>query len=105
MEAREHADQEGGGQRVRGPGDLDARLAAEVDTAGEHRPYVLHVAGDAVPVRYLPERPDRAMAAEATPGLGVVSCLFGGVMVILTCVPPPTRLTVAGSPQPTRTTA
>ncbi|GGP91756.1 DUF3592 domain-containing protein [Streptomyces melanogenes] len=45
-----------------------------------------YVAGDVVPVRYLPERPDRAVAAEATPGLGVFSCLFGGVMVILTCV-------------------
>ncbi|MFD9564437.1 DUF3592 domain-containing protein [Streptomyces sp. NPDC059994] len=45
-----------------------------------------YVAGDVVPVRYLPERPDRAVAAEATPGVGVVTCLFSGVMVILTCM-------------------
>ncbi|OAR26745.1 hypothetical protein A8W25_00035 [Streptomyces sp. ERV7] len=45
-----------------------------------------YVAGDVVPVRYPPERPERAMAAEPTPGVGAVTCLLGGVMVLFTCV-------------------
>ncbi|MCT9088775.1 DUF3592 domain-containing protein [Streptomyces sp. ASQP_92] len=47
------------------------------------RPFV---AGDNIPVRYLPQHPDRAVTDEAPTGVGVVSCLFGGVMVALTCL-------------------
>ncbi|MEU3505428.1 DUF3592 domain-containing protein [Streptomyces hundungensis] len=56
--------------------DVRARVSSR-------RPFV---AGDLVPVRYLPQRPDRAIADEAPAGVGVVSCLFGGVMVVITCL-------------------
>ncbi|MFI6470999.1 DUF3592 domain-containing protein [Streptomyces sp. NPDC050516] len=45
-----------------------------------------YVTGDAVAVRYLPNRPERAVVDEAPTGIGVVSCLFGGAMVVFTCV-------------------
>ncbi|MEU3923290.1 DUF3592 domain-containing protein [Streptomyces sp. NPDC029004] len=48
-----------------------------------HEPYV---AGDIVPVRYLPQRPERAVPAGASPGPGVASCLTVGVLVVFTSV-------------------
>ncbi|MFD7165768.1 DUF3592 domain-containing protein [Streptomyces violascens] len=45
-----------------------------------------YVTGDMVPVRHLPHRPERAVVDEAPTGVGVVSCLFGGAMVVFTCV-------------------
>uniref|UniRef100_A0AAU2VF48 DUF3592 domain-containing protein n=1 Tax=Streptomyces sp. NBC_00003 TaxID=2903608 RepID=A0AAU2VF48_9ACTN len=45
-----------------------------------------YVTGDMVPVRYVPHRPERAVVDEAPTGVGVVSCLFAGVMVVFACL-------------------
>ncbi|MFD9222990.1 DUF3592 domain-containing protein [Streptomyces sp. NPDC060064] len=46
----------------------------------------LYVVGDIVPVRYLPQRPERAVPAASPPVLGAMSYLTGGVLVVFTCV-------------------
>ncbi|GAA0588266.1 hypothetical protein GCM10010394_16850 [Streptomyces crystallinus] len=75
-----------------GPGTSQRRLIVAFRTGDgrEARAEVVsrhpYVAGDVVPVRYPPERPDRAMAAEAAPGVGAITCCFGAAMVLFTCV-------------------
>lgn len=73
-----------------GPGHSQRRLILEFRTSegrdvraevASQQPYV---AGDIVPVRYLPQRPERAVPAGASPGLGVASCLAVGVLVVFT---------------------
>lgn len=47
---------------------------------------VPYVVGDIVPVRYLPERPERVVPAGASPGLGFATCVAGGVALVFTFV-------------------
>ncbi|MEU2495024.1 DUF3592 domain-containing protein [Streptomyces sp. NPDC007883] len=47
---------------------------------------VPHVIGDIVPVRYLPQRPERALPAGAASGIGSGPILIGAVMVFFTCI-------------------
>lgn len=47
---------------------------------------VPHVIGDIVPVRYLPQRPERALPAGAASGIGSGPILIGGVMLLFTCM-------------------
>ncbi|MEU0397529.1 DUF3592 domain-containing protein [Streptomyces sp. NPDC006208] len=47
---------------------------------------VPHVIGDIVPVRYLPQRPERAVPVGAASGIGSGPILIGGVMVLFTCI-------------------
>ncbi|WP_434600138.1 DUF3592 domain-containing protein [Streptomyces sp. A5-4] len=49
-------------------------------TVAARRPYV---AGDLVPLRYLPHRPERAVVDGAPVRLGVASCVVGGMTVML----------------------
>ncbi|WP_406263432.1 DUF3592 domain-containing protein [Streptomyces sp. NBC_00191] len=56
--------------------DVRAEIASQ-------QPYA---AGDIVPVRYLPQRPERPVPAAASPGLGVASCLAVGVLVVFTSI-------------------
>ncbi|MFF0740317.1 DUF3592 domain-containing protein [Streptomyces sp. NPDC004111] len=41
--------------------------------------------GEIVPVRYLPERPDRAVSARDAPAGSVLNGVLGAMMVLLTC--------------------
>ncbi|MFD8197253.1 DUF3592 domain-containing protein [Streptomyces wuyuanensis] len=47
---------------------------------------VPHVIGDIVPVRYLAQRPERALPAKAASGIGSGPILIGSVMVFITCM-------------------
>ncbi|MFF3691231.1 DUF3592 domain-containing protein [Streptomyces sp. NPDC002187] len=55
--------------------DVRAEVTSEV-------PYVV---GDIVPVRYLPQRPERAVPATASSGLGIGPYLVGGVVTVFIC--------------------
>lgn len=75
-----------------GPSRSQRRLIIGFHTADGHpvrativsrHPYVV---GDLIPVRYAPHRPDRAVADEEATGLAAFSCVFTGVLVVVTCV-------------------
>ncbi|MFF3324251.1 DUF3592 domain-containing protein [Streptomyces sp. NPDC002889] len=80
-----HRSAEGGGHSQRRL-ILGFRTSEGRDVRAEIASDVSYVVGDIVPVRYLPERPERAVPAETSPGLGVGSYLAGGVLVLFTCV-------------------
>jgi hypothetical protein len=64
---------------------LGFRTSEGQDARAEIASDLPHVVGDIVPVRYLPQHPERVVPAGASPGLGFPTYLAGAVAVVFTC--------------------